>query len=95
MPSKRNNEPEQTILAAFSVRKTEEAVFHFERALEMDPSLSEAACACAKSYLRLGSIREAETMYRRAMQLDPECQEARVALEQIAIREQAAIFFQG
>ncbi|MCZ7644670.1 MAG: tetratricopeptide repeat protein [Planctomycetota bacterium] len=67
-------------LAAFSVLKDEEALFHFGRALELEPRLTEAACGRGRALQRQGHLAEARQAYRQALKLDAECAEARRAL---------------
>ncbi len=71
-------------LAALSVLKDEEALFHFTRALELDPRLSDAACGRGRALERLGHFDEAEAAYAKALDIDPENPEAQRAL--IALR---------
>ncbi|GMV80732.1 MAG: hypothetical protein AMXMBFR7_19160 [Planctomycetota bacterium] len=67
-------------LAAYSVLKDEEALFHFTRALELDPRLTEAACGRARALQRQGHLAEAADAYRMALKVDAECAEALRAL---------------
>jgi Flp pilus assembly protein TadD len=71
-------------LAALSVLKDEEALFHFTRALELDPRLSDAACGRGRALERMGHFDEAEAAYIKALDIDPENPEAQRAL--IALR---------
>ena len=71
-------------LAALSVLKDEEALFHFTRALELDPRLSDAACGRGRALERMGHFDEAEAAYSKALDIDPENPEAQRAL--IALR---------
>lgn len=68
-------------LSALSVLKDEEALFHFTRALELDPRLAEAACGKGKALQRQGHLAEAAKWYRKALEIEPEYVEARRALE--------------
>jgi len=74
-------------LAALSVLKDEEALFHFTRALELDPRLAEAACGRARALQRQGHPQEAEAAYRKALAVDPACAEALRALQHFAARK--------
>ncbi len=67
-------------LAALSVLKDEEALFHFTRALEMDPRLSDAACGRGRALQRLGHLDEAESAYEKALDIDPDNAEAHRSL---------------
>lgn len=76
-------------LAALSVLRDEEALFHFTRALELDPRLSDAACGRARALQRQGHLAEAEAAFEKALQIDPENDEAHRAL--LALRSQKLI----
>jgi tetratricopeptide (TPR) repeat protein len=76
-------------LAALSVLKDEEALFHFTRALELDPRLSDAACGRGRALERQGHFDEAQSAYEKALDIDPENGEAQRAL--IAIRSRSLI----
>lgn len=76
-------------LAALSVLKDEEALFHFTRALELDPRLSDAACGRGRALERQGHFDEAQSAYEKALDIDPENPEAQRAL--IAIRSRSLI----
>ena len=67
-------------LAALSVLKDDEALFHFTRAFEFDPRLSEAACGRARVLQRQGHLQEALAAYEKALAADPHCAEAERAL---------------
>lgn len=67
-------------LASLSVLKHEEALFHFTRALELDPRLSDAACGRGRALQRLGHLEEAEAAYVKALDIDPENAEAHRSL---------------
>ena len=71
-------------LAALSVLKDEEALFHFTRALELDPRLSDAACGRGRALEKLGHFDEAESAYLKALDIDPDNPEAQRAL--VALR---------
>jgi len=73
-------------LASLSVLKDEEALFHFTRALELDPRLSDAACGRGRALQRLGHLAEAEAAYAKALDIDPENAEAQRSL--LALRSQ-------
>jgi tetratricopeptide (TPR) repeat protein len=76
-------------LAALTVLKNEEALFHFTRALELDPRLSDAACGRGRALQRLGHIAEAEAAYRKALEIDPDNPEAQRSL--VALRAQQTL----
>ncbi len=81
-------------MAALSVLKDDEALFHFKRALELDPHLAEAACGCARALQRQGHWSESEKEFRRALQIDPGCSEARTAVKQLENRKEMKKNFQ-
>ena len=64
--------------------KHEEALFHFTRALELDPRLSDAACGRGRALQRLGHLQEAESAYVKALEIDPENAEAQRSI--VALR---------
>lgn len=68
-------------LSSLSVLKDEEALFHFTRALELDPRLSDAACGRARVLQRQGHLKEAQEAYARALAIDPTCGEALRAIQ--------------
>ena len=67
-------------MAALSVLKDDEALFHFTRALELDPRLSDAACGRGRALQRLGHLEEAESAYAKALDIDPQNPEAQRSL---------------
>jgi len=78
-------------LAALSTLKSEEALFHFTKALELDPRLSDAACGRGRALQRLGHMEEAEAAYSRALDIDPDNAEAQRSLQTIRTQRLAAL----
>ena len=72
-----------------AVLKNEEALFHFTRALELDPRLSDAACGRGRALQRLGHFAEAEKALSHALEVDPENAEAQRSL--VALRAQRVL----
>jgi superkiller protein 3 len=70
-------------LAALGVLKDDEALFHFSRALELDPRFADAAFGRGKTLQKQGHFQEAEQAFRKALQMDPGHLEARQALQTI------------
>ncbi len=56
------------------------AAEHFEKALELDPTYSQAALYLGRTYNSLFDQAKAEAALRRAVQIDPDYMEARVGL---------------
>jgi tetratricopeptide (TPR) repeat protein len=56
------------------------AVAHFEKALEIDPTYSQAALYLGRAYNSLFEEQKSEAAFRRAIQIDPDYLEARVSL---------------
>lgn len=77
-------------LAALSILKNEEALFHFTRALELDARLSDAACGRGRSLQRMGHYEEAEIAYAKALEIDPENAEAQRSLVALRARRLTA-----
>jgi tetratricopeptide (TPR) repeat protein len=77
-------------LAALSVLKNEEALFHFTRAQELDPRLSDAACGRGRALQRMGHFEEAESAYGKALEIDPENAEAQRSIVALRTRRLAA-----
>lgn len=78
-------------LSALSVLRDEEALFHFTRALELDPRLSDAACGRARVLQRQGHLKEAEDAYFRALEIDPACAEAQRAIPALRAQRETLI----
>ena len=73
-------------LALDSAGRLEEAVLSYRRALELDPSLSEAYSNLGKSLYRMGRLPEAVDALRRALALRPNFLAARYNLGQILVK---------
>jgi tetratricopeptide (TPR) repeat protein len=67
--------------------KTEEAAFHFYRALEMHPALVDARVNLGILLLRKGMIEEARKEYLTALQYAPNLAEAHFSLGNLYLRE--------
>ncbi|HEV2912360.1 MAG TPA: tetratricopeptide repeat protein [Pyrinomonadaceae bacterium] len=57
--------------AFFSQGKLEEALKNYQRALQLDPKLYEAALFSGDVYTQRGDFQQAETWYQRAIAIDP------------------------
>jgi protein O-mannosyl-transferase len=67
--------------------KTEEAIFHFYRALEMTPSLVDARVNLGILLVKKGMIEEARKQYLTALHYAPDLAEARFSLGNLCLRE--------
>ncbi len=57
--------------ADFSQGKMDEALVNYQKALEVDPHLYEAALFCGDVYLQKGDYAQAEVWYQKAIAIDP------------------------
>jgi len=57
--------------AYFSQGKMDEALASYQKALEIDPHLYEAALFCGDVYLQKGDYEQAEVWYQKAIAIDP------------------------
>ena len=56
------------------------AVEHFEKALQLDPTYSQAALYLGRAYNSLFDEKKSEAAFRKAIEIDPDYMEARVSL---------------
>jgi|GEM_PF-1968236 len=74
-------------LAALSVLKDEEALFHFTRALELDPRLADASSGRGRALQRQGHLDEAEAAFEKALSIDPQNADAQRLLLSVRSRK--------
>jgi tetratricopeptide (TPR) repeat protein len=75
-------------VALYRKDKIDQAAFHFEKALQIDPCDVEAHLNLGTAYIQQGKTRQAIEQYTEAIRIDPCCTEAFNLRQQLLEQQQ-------